>query len=118
MNPPDIIEVMGQRFRLEAVADPTYSVHRSADGGAQGLADVYEGRIRYRPEGPDSSKDNERDTVLHEAVHLLMRLLGLEHVLDGEHNANGGEALVAPLSTALLATLRANPELVRYLLSE
>jgi hypothetical protein len=118
VNPPDSITVMGQRLRIEPVPDVTYSVHRSAGEDGQGASNVYVGIIRYRPEGPDSSKDNERDTVTHELVHVLFRMGGYEHMLDHDHNDNGGEDLVAPLSTALLATLRANPDLVRYLLSE
>ena len=54
---------------------------------------------------PSQSLANERDTVLHEIVHAL----------ETEGQLKMSERQVRILSTLLLAVLRQNPSLVRYL---
>ena len=54
---------------------------------------------------PSQSPSNERDTVLHEIVHAL----------ETEGQLKMSERQVRILSTLLLAVLRQNPSLVRYL---
>jgi hypothetical protein len=57
----------------------------------------------------DQAADQERDTVLHEVLHCMSRIVGLIRDDDEE------ERIVAALTPLLLDVLRRNPDLVGYL---
>lgn len=61
-----------------------------------------------------------RETLLHEAIHAVLALTGQEDRFKerDDDDAPDEEPVVAALATALLAALRANPELVAYLTEE
>lgn len=61
--------------------------------------------------------DYEAETVLHEILHQCLRSVGLDPDRDAKAGAEDvEERAVSGLSGPLLATLRANPDLVAYLL--
>ncbi len=55
-----------------------------------------------------------RETLLHEAMHALSNMAGLDHELGDEAE----EKVVRRLAPLLLALLRDNPKLVRFLTDE
>ena len=64
--------------------------------------------IRLRPSF--ASEQIAADTLLHEAIHAVWHVAGC-NIKDGE------ERLVATLSTALCAVIKANPDLMAWLQS-
>lgn len=62
----------------------------------------------------DQDVQQQRDTLLHELLHGLWSEMGLSEEVKDEHE----ETIVRRLGTALLYVLRANPELMDYLLGE
>lgn len=103
---PTSIEVMGQRYVVEVVEDHQVALDRFAVGveHAVGLTDLYRGTMKIRG-GAEQSPDALADTLLHEVLHTVAHLLKVEMEEDA----------VAAVSTGLLQTLRANPDLVRCL---
>lgn len=59
---------------------------------------------------PDLAADLEAETLVHEVLHVLFAIAGVED------DAGEQEAIVTRLSPLLLDTLRRNPLMVRYLL--
>lgn len=76
---------------------------------AAGLCDDGTGTITIHP---GQAPWYERDTVLHEVCHAVLRSQGRPYDPEPE------EAYVAALATGLLGVLRANPSLARYLFLE
>ena len=62
------------------------------------------------------SPSSKRDTLLHEVLHALIWLSGYNH--STRLSFEKEERLVRSLAPWILAALRDNPELVRYLLEE
>lgn len=63
---------------------------------------------------PKNSADRQRDTLLHEALHTVLDLVGLNQDLGAEME----ERVVNRLAPALLDLLRRNPRLVDYLMEK
>lgn len=95
--------------RTVKVGPFSYSIERGWNGDDFGDTDFNSTVIRIRG---GLSADAERETVLHECLHCATDLVG-ERVRLGDERE---EELVRALSPALLAILRDNPALVRYLL--
>jgi len=106
MSAPRAIRLVGQRFALEFVARDDWRLHQRADLEAVGTILLTTQSIVV---ARDLAGDQERDTVLHEVLHGLVRIVGLVKDDDEE------ERIVATLAPILLDALRANPALVRYL---
>lgn len=100
MKRPNQVTVAGQKFTFETVT--------SVDADSWGRTFIGTQRIEIT-EG--LAQDQERDTVLHEVVHVVIRVLGLNRATYVEE-----ERLVAGLTPALLDVLRSNPDLTKYLL--
>jgi len=77
--------------------------------GAVGLSDDATGTISLHP---GQSPWAERDTVLHELMHSVLRSQGRPYDEAQE------ELYVGALATGLLGALRANPAAARYLFLE
>lgn len=107
MDIPGLIEVLGQAYLVEVVEDPHVGLGRAdhADTAAA-MTELQRGFMRIRGNA-EQSEDCMRDTVLHETLHCVSHLAGLD--LE--------EETIAPLAAALLQVLRANPELVACLVS-
>ena len=96
MTRPELVVICGQPFTV-TTADLGVEEHGRMHGAQQ--------RILVTT---DQGFHQERDTVLHEIVHAIAELTGHE-VKEGA---------IAGLSSALLAVLRGNPELVWWLLEK
>jgi hypothetical protein len=63
--------------------------------------------------------EQERDTVLHEAIHAIIRMLGRD---GGSQSFKGGhegeESFVYSFTTALLVMLRTNPSVTAWLMEK
>lgn len=92
------IRVMGQAIRIMRV--PTLPNNQ-----AIGMASESEGTITLWNGMP---KDIERQTLLHEAFHLIQSMCAIKSLADDEQ-------AIATLACALLALLRDNPKLVKEL---
>lgn len=57
----------------------------------------------------------QRDTLLHELLHIIWSEIGIGEVDPKDLTE---ERVIRPLATAIIAALRDNPALVRYLLSK
>lgn len=68
--------------------------------------------------GPDQCLSQQRDTVLHELLHALLALVGVNKGGDRAllPEEDDEERLVTALSPLLLDTLRRNPDLTAFLL--
>ena len=88
---PVSVRVMGKRWVIEYREQDEY-----------GLCDYKQTKITI---SEDQSLENMRDTVLHELVHAI----------SNEVKAGLNEKQTATISTGVLAILRDNPGLVRFL---
>jgi hypothetical protein len=102
-KPPAAVRLIGQRFAIESVAANTLAKSQV------GLTNVAKQRIAL---SDGMAPDQTRDTLLHEILHALIRMLGLI-ASDAKE-----ERVVIALAPALLDALRANPGLVAYLVAE
>lgn len=93
MKPPEEINVCGS----------TFEVRRKRFRSKFGDCDTQKYRIRYDPR-----KGGRQDTILHESIH------GIDQVLK----IGLKERQVRLLASAILATLKANPELLDFLMSD
>ncbi len=93
----------------------TYDVrHESpAAGDRFGECNVDKCRIIL---SPDHDEQQRRDTLLHEVLHALWGESGLPAI--GSLTDGLEEVIVRTLTPGLLAALRDNPTLVRYLLAK
>lgn len=112
---PTRIVIAGHTFEVREVSDPTEGLHRHGTHEKVGLTDMSAGRIIVRT-GPENSAHNARDTTLHEVIHAVLSLAGLDEQVDVFKSARMSERLVEVLATHLLDTLRRNAELSAYLL--
>lgn len=65
---------------------------------------------------PSQASDQMADTVLHETLHAIVRMVGLNSG-DEEWGYDREENVVSRLAPALLDLLRRNPDLVTFLTS-
>lgn len=106
MKPPRFIHVGPYEYSVD---QGTVAV-AALDAGDDGSCDFHDVRITVNPARPEQV---QRDTLLHEVLHAIGALTGLRAELGDEAE----ERVVSRLGSALLDTLRRNPELVEYLLS-
>lgn len=62
-----------------------------------------------------NDKNVERETLLHECLHALWSQTLLDKQYPDEAADSPGEEIIAVLAPRLLALLRSNPKLVRFL---
>lgn len=104
-QPPAIVTVGPHRY--EIVKDDG----RISDEGANGkhypdrLAIVY---------STDPHPAKLQEVILHEVMHALLTAAGLDQELDDDHT----ESVARRVTPFLLETLRANPDLVAYLVAD
>lgn len=88
----------------------TYDI-RLLDGLLDGERNIF-GSITFRTETidveSDMAPDEQRQTVLHEMVHIMLTHIG---------QRNHDEVLVDGLSYALFDVIRSNPELITYIMA-
>jgi hypothetical protein len=115
-NPPDRIVIAGHPFRVEVVASPVEGLGRHAVGNSVGHAMLGAGIIRLRA-GDESQPMNQRDSLLHEAIHATIDLYGYlgQGETDVWRTPRMFERVIEVLGTGLLDVLRRNPDLVEYL---
>lgn len=99
------IVVCGQPFAVEWVES-------LADRPGVGLCEVHEQRLFVLVNG--QGKYQERDTVLHEMLHAIVKMTGHED----DFRSGRDEPVIYALSLGLLAALRANPHVVDWLTEE
>ena len=105
---PESIEIGPISYKIEHNRDAV-TRWRAAEG------DPYlAGTIRYRESiiaiDPDLPLGQKRLALLHEVVHGVLQMLGI--------NAVNNEDVVTPVASLLLDTLRRNPALVAFLTEE
>lgn len=96
-SPPEIIDILGKRFKLLQLAPDE---HEDCDGYMELAAQV----IGWRPQ---PASDYNHDTVFHEVTHAVDEILclGLK------------ERQVHLIASGLLAVLKQNKELATWLLT-
>ena len=93
------------------VGPHTYQIRLHALENLSGDCDTDRLRIRIDRSMRGSQR---RDTLLHEVLHAITSMTGLDHELGDSTD----EAVARRLAPALLDVLRANPKFTEYLLSD
>jgi hypothetical protein len=114
---PSALIICGQRFHVEEIDDPTEALGRHGSDDPIGQTDTNRGRIRIRG-GSEHGPDQQRDTMLHEIIHVVLLLSDMHDIPCTFKNDRERERAVSVLATYLLDTLRRNPKLVAYLTGE
>lgn len=120
MTVPRKVAIMGQTFSVSVHAKDEALPGSEGHDGVVGLNSLNTQRIHIRTVGIEEhnvSIGTQRDTLLHEVLHGVFYLGDLEHY-GGKRAGRHSENLINSLSTVLLATLRANPALVAYLMEK
>jgi hypothetical protein len=117
VNPPRQIIVAGHSYRIEVVDSPLEGLGRHTGPQSVGHAMLGAGIIRLRG-GPESSPMNQRDSLLHEAIHATLELYGYlgQGETDVFRSPRMHERVIEVLGTGLLDVFRRNPDLVAYLM--
>jgi predicted Zn-dependent protease with MMP-like domain len=101
---PSAITIVGQRFEVRWLRETLVtSEPRITESVKAGRASV---AYQWIAVDTEQGADQVRDTLLHEVIHIVFGLL----------DRDADDALVRPLATVLLEALRANPQLVEFLL--
>jgi hypothetical protein len=96
-----------RRPRVVRIGPHRYAIRSERIEGDDTFGDCSPGACLIRID-PRQTASQRRDTLVHELLHALCSLTGLNEKVDEED-------LVLRLSPALLDLLRRNPALVRYL---
>lgn len=118
MTRPTRILIGGQPFSVEWQDQPGTRLHAdSTDYWDLGTTIIAEQKIVIRTLQADYQV---RDTVLHEILHAILNLTAqkdrFKDSLDDKKTPE--EPIVSAVATAMLTVLRANPELVAWLIEE
>lgn len=105
---PKVVRVASHAI---TVAEPHYLEMASNESDGRFFPTI--SRIDVRS---DLGPANVRDSLLHECLHAVLYCHGLGKLL--ELDAEAEEKLVSGLAPAVLALLRRNPELVKFLLAK
>lgn len=106
MRLPSTITLMTQRIRVR-------KTDRIETESVSGKMEVFYGL--FQPDGPSIliaegiGADRERQTFVHENLHLMLEIGGLADAYDSD------EKLVTRLAPILLSWLRENPKAIEYL---
>lgn len=93
MKPPASLDLLGKRWAITQKKD------------AKNFGTTYHAKLNINV-NPTSALDHQRDTLLHEVIHAL----------EVEGQLKMSERQVCGIATLLLAALRQNPALVKFLL--
>lgn len=114
MSRPERIWVCGQPFTVKWVNEEAGRLHPDDSGTYNvGLTVVSEQVMAIR--GVGVGQHQERDTVLHEILHAILKMTAQRDRFQGKDDDNPEEEVVYSMAAALLAVLRQNPDLVAYL---
>jgi hypothetical protein len=108
---PSVIRVGPRRYKVTSDRTRMGRLSRTERADLQGFTDH---RALTIDIDPNQAPDEKADTLLHEVIHTVTNLTGL----NGDWDAETEERVVNRLSPALLDVLRRNPTLVTYLLEE
>lgn len=111
MRLPRTIRVGALRYRVISNRDAMNAVCREQSSDLLGSTDAVKLIITLEP---TQAPDQLADTLLHEVLHTLTDVSGLQ----SEWGAEKDESVVRRLTPHLLALLRQNPTLVTYLTTE
>ena len=103
MNPPQSVDILSHEFAIAMASDEALDGHLGDSNANLGL-------IRVRASSPPAL---QRDTTLHETLHMVVAVAGHQHYFRG----NEEERLIRTLTPLILDTLRRNPALASYLLA-
>ena len=103
---PRTIRVLDHPYRVEVVTKEE-SLFRGADEHAVGSTHTTQEVIKIRSQ-EDLSTASAIETLLHEVLHAMFALHSFAPYLHGDDD----EPLISALAPALMAVLRANPQLV------
>lgn len=107
-KPPEFVQI--GPFRYVVSMDETAALKCAHESNSNWVF----GAVRHKDLeivlAPDQAKGQLRDTLLHEVLHGIIYVTG--GITEGE------EKIVKQLTATLLDTLRRNPDLVWFLLSE
>jgi hypothetical protein len=103
MSQPTSVTICGQPFAVEW-----------KDLGPDEMGQTFVAHQRIEID-TDLGPDQERDTLLHEICHAIVKLTGHRHTTLTDKQE---EAVVGCLAYALLGVLRANPALVAWMTEE
>lgn len=94
-----------------------YDNDSMAASGATGATLADQLTILIQTKGAGNAKQIVQDSVLHETLHAIWSQTYLKKDYPDEGNEAAGEKIIAELSPHLLAMLRDNPDLVKFLVS-
>ncbi len=116
---PNHVYVLGQMFSIEYHVDPNAPIiwggeeEMKVGDEAMGYTNTVMQEIVSRGV-PACGPDQERDTLMHETLHAIFALTGL----DLEQDDAKTESMISRLSPALLDVLRSNPTFTQHLLDD
>jgi len=115
-KPPKLIQLGAYRMRVR-VDQARLDAHAAETGSRlAGQSNFAQQRISL---SEAMAPDYARDTLLHEVLHMSLRLAGIDPDADAKAGLEDvEERTVMAMSGVLLGVLRDNPELVAYLLAE
>jgi len=107
MRPPSKVQVGPLSYDVVLVATDHPAVSDCAGRTERGAQNIW----IDRQTGPDQL----RETVLHEVLHTVWGLAGLQMDIDDVGEDSQGEKIINRVTPLLLDVLRRNPRLVAYL---
>jgi hypothetical protein len=114
---PNAVKVGPFTYEIEWLDNGQWLTNGHSDDFG-GLSDHEPMVIRMRATDA-RSEDSLRETLLHEVLHCVGAVIGINHftpVADDENNAE--EKIVTMTSPTLLGVLRDNPGVLAYLISD
>lgn len=115
MSLPRIIDLMTQRVPVTVENDLREEPDCPDEGGHRhALFGVYRSATRSIALDDSMGFEKQRETFLHENLHLMFDLSGIDHVLNGQA-AGLDEYVASALAPVLMAWLRENPDAIAYL---
>jgi hypothetical protein len=105
---PGFLIIGGYRYRVENARGliRTEGEHRRCSG-----------RLLLDPAVPESSPDREREVLVHEILHAIRNNGGHDEEIGDDHKerSDATEHFICSVQWGLVEVLRANPQLVSYL---
>lgn len=114
MSRPASFKAGGFKWKIEYIGHKAWPTERGHDAMGICHCDQHRISVRLGDEGQTYSEGAIIETLLHELMHVCYYITGASHFEDNQTEEN----TIRFLSPALLAVLRDNLPLARYLLAD
>lgn len=111
---PESIQVGPHRYTVEATG-AAITKARAREGPT--VVGHHDANALVLTVDPDLPHSQQADTVLHEVMHAVLYSVDVDRVLVN-HEAGLDEHLICAVTPILLDTLRRNPDLVAFLITD